>query len=86
MDESLVDVKKELTERGASNDDQATQNIAINKHFGRLSFRTLDFEQINMQALKKKVERADSGLWCQPDTTGHSLSKIAQIAQNCSPQ
>ena len=24
MDESLVDVKKELTERGASNDDQAT--------------------------------------------------------------
>ena len=43
MDESLVDVEKELTKRGASNDDQATQNIAINKHFGRLSFRTLDF-------------------------------------------
>ena len=48
MDESLVDVEKELTKRGASNDDQATQNIAINKHFGRLSFRTLDFD------LKKK--------------------------------
>ena len=57
MDESLVDVEKELTKRSASNDDQAAQDIAVNKHFGRLSFRTLDFyfEIRNMQALNFKA-------------------------------